>query len=175
MRTKECVSISRAKNAAETRERKPRIWSVCLIEVYTPGDILKHQADALVSPANSFGYMDGGLDLVLSQHFGWDLEKRVRTEILTHHHGELPVGNALTVPTENSVLPWLVCAPTMRVPMRVEGTFNAYLAFRAILIEVRRFNRIEPRIRTLLVPGLGTGEGRRSRLRPSDAGCLQRD
>ena len=28
--------------------------------------------DAIVSPANSFGYMDGGLDLALSDHFGVD-------------------------------------------------------------------------------------------------------
>ncbi len=32
VRTKECASISRAKNAAEACERKPRMWSVCLIE-----------------------------------------------------------------------------------------------------------------------------------------------
>lgn len=26
-----------------------------------------------VSPANSFGFMDGGIDMVYSLHFGWDL------------------------------------------------------------------------------------------------------
>jgi hypothetical protein len=28
------------------------------------GDIFELKADAIVSPANSFGYMDGGIDLV---------------------------------------------------------------------------------------------------------------
>lgn len=125
------------------------------------GNILRHEAGAIVSPANSFGFMDGGIDLVYSQHFGWELEGRVRSRILSEHHGELPVGNALIVPTCDERVPWLVCAPTMRVPMRIEGTFNAYLAFRATLIALKEFNaRAETRIMSVLVPGLGTGEGR---------------
>ncbi|MFT5583670.1 MAG: hypothetical protein ACI9VR_001250 [Cognaticolwellia sp.] len=32
VRTKECASISKAKNAEEACERKPRMWTVCLIE-----------------------------------------------------------------------------------------------------------------------------------------------
>lgn len=38
------------------------------------GDIFDLSADAIVSPANSFGFMDGGIDLVHSQHFGWSLQ-----------------------------------------------------------------------------------------------------
>jgi hypothetical protein len=34
--------------------------------IVTRGDLLEHAADAVVSPANSFGYMDGGIDLVYS-------------------------------------------------------------------------------------------------------------
>ena len=26
-----------------------------------------------VSPANSFGFMDGGIDMAYSQHFGWQM------------------------------------------------------------------------------------------------------
>jgi hypothetical protein len=40
------------------------------------GDIFGVKADAIVSPANSFGYMDGGIDLVYSRFFGWELESR---------------------------------------------------------------------------------------------------
>ena len=36
-------------------------------------DILKVEGDAIVSPANSFGYMDGGLDLKYSTNsIVWD-------------------------------------------------------------------------------------------------------
>lgn len=126
------------------------------------GDILKARADAIVSPANSFGFMDGGLDLIYSQHFGWELEGRVRSTILEEHDGELPVGQALIVPTEHEATPYLISAPTMRVPSRVARTAHAYLAFRAVLRAVRDHNQagvLEP-IRTVLCPGLGTGEGR---------------
>ena len=34
------------------------------------GDIFSRPADALVSPANSFGFMDGGIDLAYSRRFG---------------------------------------------------------------------------------------------------------
>ena len=39
------------------------------------GDIFKGApaADAIVSPANSFGFMDGGIDYAYSDHFGWHM------------------------------------------------------------------------------------------------------
>lgn len=40
------------------------------------GDICNMSCDAVVSPANSFGFMDGGLDLALSERFGWGLQDR---------------------------------------------------------------------------------------------------
>jgi hypothetical protein len=49
-------------------------------EVLAPhGDIFEHMADAIVSPANSFGYMDGGIDLFYSSYFGWELEANSKT------------------------------------------------------------------------------------------------
>lgn len=67
------------------------------------GDILGEKADAIVSAANSFGYMDGGLDLLYSQHFGWEVERRLRALLIAEHDGELPVGEAAIVETGNSV------------------------------------------------------------------------
>ena len=123
------------------------------------GSILETEADAIVSPANSFGFMDGGLDLKLSERFGWDVERRVRDVILRDYDGELPVGNAVVVRTDDPKVPWLISAPTMRVPMDVSKTANAHLAFRAILRALR--DRDEP-IRSVACSGLGTGEGRMS-------------
>ena len=34
------------------------------------GSILDLKVDAVVSPANSFGFMDGGIDHLYSHHFG---------------------------------------------------------------------------------------------------------
>ncbi len=49
----------------------------------------------------------------------------------------LKVGQAAIIETEDpqNVIPYLICAPTMRVPEIVSGTSNAYLAFRASLIQ----------------------------------------
>lgn len=125
------------------------------------GDILSARADALVSPANSFGFMDGGLDLKISMKLGWEVERRVRAAILAEYDGELPVGGALIVSTDNLSLPWLICAPTMRVPMDVSQTVNAFLAFRGILRALRAHNKTsQAPILSIACPGLGTGEGR---------------
>lgn len=125
------------------------------------GNILASTADAIVSPANSFGYMDGGLDLQYSQHFGWDLEKKLRLFLEENHDGELAVGQATIITTDRTDIPYLISAPTMRVPMDVSQTVNTYLAFRAILIAIRNFNcSNNNKIKSVLCPGLGTGEGR---------------
>lgn len=117
--------------------------------------IFECTGDAIVSPANSFGYMDGGIDLVYSQHFGWHVEDRVRQAILADHAGELLVGMALVVPTDNAAIPYLISAPTMRVPMVVAKRVNAYLAFRAAL----QVAVAHPNIEHIICPGMGTGVG----------------
>ncbi len=122
------------------------------------GDICQLPCDAVVSPANSFGFMDGGLDHLLSERFGWDLEKRVKKEIQARPMRELLVGEAMIVPTDDVRVPWLICAPTMRVPMRIKTSVNAYLAMKAILIAAMS-HKEEIEIGHVAVPGLGTGVG----------------
>ena len=125
------------------------------------GDFFSRDADAMVSPANSFGIMDGGLDLAIRSALGPSLQGDVQRVILERHHGEIPVGAAEMVPTGHARWPRLVVAPTMRIPESVAHTLNAYIAFRAVLLAVRRHNADNPTepIRTLLVPGLCTGIG----------------
>ena len=41
------------------------------------GSIVDLNVDAIVSPANSFGFMDGGIDMLYSQHFGWQVQDRL--------------------------------------------------------------------------------------------------
>src|SRR4051794_17843483 len=67
---------------------------------------------------------------------------------------------AIIVPMAARRFPFLVVAPTMRIPGRVSGTINAYLAMRAALVAVNRHHAAgRPRIASLAVPGLGTGIG----------------
>jgi len=99
------------------------------------GDIFVNdiRADAIVSPSNSFGFMDGGIDLAYARHFGWHLEDRLRKAISDEHDGEPLVGQAQIIETRTEKTPWLISAPTMRVPMNVANSPNAFLAFRAVL------------------------------------------
>lgn len=119
------------------------------------GDILARKADAILSPANSFGLMDGGIDLAYVNFFGWELQDRLQETLRREHAGELPVGNAVVIPTQHGDIPYLVSAPTMRIPENIADTVNVYLAFRAALLAVKASGQI----RSLLSPALGTGVG----------------
>lgn len=133
------------------------------------GSILELQCDAIVSPANSFGFMDGGLDLLYSQHFGWQVQQQLQQQIHTYHHGELLVGCAEIVETDNLRIPYVIAAPTMRVPMILQNSVNPYLAARAVLLLItqERFRegilageRVADAVQTVAFPGLGTGVGK---------------
>lgn len=122
-------------------------------------DIRSIDCDAIVSPANSFGFMDGGLDYLLSDFLGWHVQERVQAAIRARPLGELLVGEALIVPTDFPRVPWLIVAPTMRVPMTVWHSVNAYLAMKALLVAARTHTDSIP-IRSIAVPGLATGIGK---------------
>lgn len=126
-----------------------------------PGSPIDVKADAIVSPANSFGFMDGGIDAVYTYQFGTKLQERLQAVIRNEYGGELPIGQATIVPTENPDIPWCISAPTMRIPRDVSDTVNAYLAFRATLRAVIEHNEgAQPPIRAILCPGLATAVGR---------------
>jgi len=117
--------------------------------------------DCLVSPANSFGLMDGGMDAAITRFFGDALPERVQQRILEDYRGEQPVGTSIIVETRHPKHPYLAHTPTMRIPMPVARTDYAYLAMWAMLLAIRRHNRdAERRINTVACPGLGTGVGR---------------
>ncbi len=77
------------------------------------GSVFDLSCDAVVSPANSFGFMDGGIDMLYTQHFGWHVQERLQEAIREDHHGELLVGAAEIVETDDPDLPFLVAVPTM--------------------------------------------------------------
>jgi O-acetyl-ADP-ribose deacetylase (regulator of RNase III) len=132
--------------------------------------ILDVACDAVVSPANSFGFMDGGVDLLYLEHFGRRVQDRVQQAILDHHGGELLVGGAAIVESGDAKIPYLIAAPTMRVPMILPtDSTAAYLAARAVFLLVQRGRFLEGKhagqpisdhVKTVAFPGLATGVGR---------------
>lgn len=117
--------------------------------------------DCLVSPANSFGMMDGGMDAAITSFFGKSLEEKVQRRILDDYLGEQPIGTSLIVETGHPNHPFLAHTPTMRVPMNIQGTDIPYVAMWAMLLAVRQHNKNARRqIESVVCPGFGTGIGR---------------
>lgn len=122
------------------------------------GDLLRTNVDTVVSPANSAGIMDGGIDLHYRSTFGLAVEARLRELIEERHAGDLPIGEALVIPTKHGRIRRMIAAPTMATPRSIRGTDNVE---RATLAALRAASRVgNPPIERLGFPGMGTGVGR---------------
>ena len=68
------------------------------------------------------------------------------------------VGRAMILETGDELIPYLISAPTMRVPMNfnIATSVNPYLAMKATLIEARK----HPKIESIAISGFCTGVGR---------------
>ena len=118
--------------------------------------------DCMVSAANSFGLMDGGVDAAITAFFGTQLMSRVQQHIVNEYLGEQPVGSAFIIGSGDHKHPWLVHAPTMRVPLIISGTDAVYLATRAALLAVYHHNKTQSehnKIRRVVFPAMGAGCG----------------
>lgn len=123
------------------------------------GDLLEVEAEAYVSPANSFGDMGGGIDRVLRDRFGGQIQDTVQAAIAAMG-GKLPIGQAIVVETRDGHVPYLLVAPTMEFPCRVAHSRNAYHATLAMLWAWHRWELSRPgEIKTVAAPGMCTGIG----------------
>jgi O-acetyl-ADP-ribose deacetylase (regulator of RNase III) len=121
------------------------------------GDFFDFPTDCVVSPANSFGFMDGGLDAAITKTLGTQVQYKLRHQLFSKYGGELLVGQAEMVETGHPDIPYCISAPTMRVPMILgPETVNVYLATRADFKLVQQY----PQIKTLTISGMGTGVGK---------------
>jgi len=110
----------------------------------------------VVSPANSFGMMDGGIDLAITNLFGTQLMKRVQQYIIENYAGEQPVGTSFIIETENGKYPYLAHTPTMKFPMDIRKSENVYQAMKAMLLAVNQNKNIS----SVACSGFGTATGR---------------
>lgn len=126
------------------------------------GDFFSLPTDCVVSPANSFCFMDGSLDYVISMRLGWQISRKLQFELQKNYNGELLVGQAILVETDNPEVPYLISAPTMRVPgSNISNTVNVYLATKAIFQLLKKVEKEYPNlINSVTISGLGTGVGR---------------
>lgn len=120
--------------------------------------------DCLITPANSYGIMDGGFDLRVSEFFGPGLQRSVQASIFVYHARLQAVGTSLIIETDNDEHPFVAHTPTMRYPMNIDGTINVFLAMKAALQAILNHNDNgggEHRrfIERVVCPGLGTLTG----------------
>lgn len=119
--------------------------------------------DCMVSAANSFGLMDGGVDLAIINHFGAEVEEKVQRVIIDEYYGEQSVVTSFIIPVGNPRNQYIAHTPTMRVPKPIIGTDNVYKAMKAMLEAVDRFNKADSSgapLQRILCPGFGTSTGR---------------
>ena len=136
-------------------------WNIADVKIHHGKFQEIKEFDCLVSPANSFGLMDGGVDLPIRNFLGMKAQYNVQKVIQKEFYGEQPVGTSIIVYTDNEEYPFLAHTPTMRVPMDIAKTDNVYNAMFAMLRAVANFNKNNPKIRIekVVCPGLGTGVG----------------
>jgi len=121
--------------------------------------INKYKLDALISPANSFGMMNGGIDKNYTELFS-EIEKTVKSGINVAKLGKswdgtyyLPVGQNIVVPINHDYCKFMIVMPTMYMPSNIKDTNNVYSTFYGFLTHFY--------IQDIIVgcPGLGTGVG----------------
>jgi O-acetyl-ADP-ribose deacetylase (regulator of RNase III) len=129
------------------------------------GDILNltnhSQPTLYVSPANSFGVMDGGIDMVLSRTLMPGVEQKARQrikELSGLGRPYLRVGSVLHIPHDSSKS-LLVC-PTMFLPYDVSETQNAYYSAYAAFMMWSRLCREHNTQYRLLITSHCCGVGR---------------
>lgn len=126
------------------------------------GSMLEQQVSAWVTPTNSKGSMDGGLDGVLKKHFGAKIEQSVQKEIKRLYNGTMPIGCSTCVETGVDMPRFLVSTPTMAGSSEdVSDTMNVALACAAAFQTVHMQNsKLPGSIRAIALPGLGANTGK---------------
>ncbi|MEV6923249.1 macro domain-containing protein [Dactylosporangium sp. NPDC051485] len=126
------------------------------------GSLLNQQVDAWVSPTNSLGRMDGGVDAIVKRHLGAGIQLRVQQAIRARFGATLPIGSAVCVPSGAAVPKYLISTPTMHHSAEdVRETLNVALACAAAFQAVHMQNAAEPgSITSVALVGMGAATGK---------------
>lgn len=112
------------------------------------GDITKIVCDAIVNPANSYGYMGGGVAGTIKRVGGIKIENDAISQ------APIAVGEAIATTAGDLPCKYVVHAPTMEQPAMRIGIENVKLATKAALEFA-----LKTKLKTIAIPGMGTGVG----------------
>ena len=117
------------------------------------GNPLAFDIDAVVSPANTMGIMNGGYDAVLRRYFGVEIEYTVQKYLAKYN---IDVGQAIAVKTGHSKVHWLIVTPTVSVTgegLSGHESVSYACAYNAVKVAHQRG------VKYLGMTGLGSGVG----------------
>ena len=109
----------------------------------------RNKVDCVVSPANSYGIMDGGYDEAITAWFGESLMKKVQQYIIDNMYGEQPLCTSFIIDTDVQGVK-LIHTPTMRIPGVITDNRIVYHCTRSCLITA-----LNSEVNTIVVPAFG--------------------
>ena len=112
------------------------------------GDLTQIDCDAIVNPANSFGYMGGGVAGAIKRVGGAEIEKEAVDK------SPIVVGKAVSTTAGSLPCKYVIHAPTMKRPAMRIGVENVRLATQAALRLAKEMG-----LSSIAIPGMGTGVG----------------
>jgi len=122
------------------------------------GDITSIICDAIVNPANSLGYMGGGVAGAIKRTGGIDIEKEAVRK------APISVGSAIVTTAGTLSCKYVIHAPTMKQPAMIINIENVKLATKAALKLAEELG-----LRCIAIPGMGTGVGGVSHRKAAEA------
>lgn len=136
----------------------PELKYIEKIECYNQSILKpKFDYDAIVAAGNSYGVMNGGLDLLYRNYFGQQVEDDLQNGIYLFYSkdGYIPVGESIIVPIiKTCEYEWMIYTPTMKIPSLITNLSLLTDAIKSA-ISIAKDNKLVD----LAMPGLGTGTG----------------
>ena len=113
-------------------------------------------ADAAIAPTNSYGCLDAGVDGAFARRFGRRLQRALQERIGLEFDAEMPVGQAIVLPTGDFSLPYVVAAPATQFPGVISTEPLIYRALTAALEAIDRWNAGSgmPAVESVILPDI---------------------
>ena len=122
------------------------------------GSITTVQVNAIVNPANSFGYMGGGVAGVIKNVGGQVIEDEAISQ------APVQIGDAILTSAGDLVCHKIIHAPTMHNPAEKTDAHKVFCAAKAALELADNEG-----FRSIAMPGMGTGVGGLDKLEAAEA------
>ncbi len=116
---------------------------------FVVGNLTKMEVEAIVNPANSEGEMGGGVAAAIKRAGG----KQIEFEAM--ERAPIPIGRTVVTSAGKMPCEYVVHAPTMKMPLQRTDADKIRKAMKAALQVAS-----ELEIKSLAVPGMGTGTGK---------------